>query len=170
MKTFFKSLSVAFSYLLLTACISSTSNDWQPIRGEVDQKSYAIGYETTAQTYQDRVSQHFDIRAFMKGADHWFNQKITLPIEQIRLGMFNRMLDGDVYAYNSGILYAEELQQNIQRLSPNCWGEVINTKSLMQGIFAAMSDVQKNRVRDDDYLREGTEQVLQQCVKTKKKK
>lgn len=148
--------------LFLTACSSHTR--WNPLNpAELDQKSYAIGYSTTAQTYQDRVNPSYDINAFMQGTDDWLKKKIALPIEQIRASLLNRMLDHNIYAYYSGVLYTAELQQNFTRLSPKCWG-VIEAGSLTQGIFEAMRDLQQKRLRDDDYLKQGTEEILHLCV------
>lgn len=164
MKLIIKSLSVAVAISVLTACGATKDSGWTPLSADqIDQKSYAIAYSATAQTYQDRVNESYDIQSFMRGADDWYNKKVTLPIEQIRASLLNRMLDHNVYAYYSGVLYASELQFNATRLSPKCW-EIAQPASMTQGIYDAMLDLQKNNVRDDEYLTKGAEQMLHLCV------
>ncbi|QGM81183.1 hypothetical protein [Otariodibacter oris] len=150
--------------LALSACSLNEPTGWTRLANDqIDQKSYAIGYGATAQTYLDRVNQSFDIDSFTRGVDDWYSQRVTLPIEQIRASLLNRMLDHDVYAYYSGVLYAAELQGNANRLSPKCWS-FVEPKSTTQGINDAMVDLQKNQVRDDDYIKEGAEEILHLCV------
>lgn len=164
MKTLLKSLTLVAALALLTACGSGKTSGWKRLaESDVDQKSYAIAYGATAQTYLDRVNASYDIDSFMHGVDDWFNKKVTLPIEQIRASLLNRMLDHNVYAYYSGVLYASELQQNAVRLSPKCW-EIVQPASMAQGIHDAMLDLQKNKVRDDEYIKKGAEQILHLCV------
>lgn len=164
MKSLLKSLLLVILLSALTACGTSKSGGWNRLsEDKIDQKSYAIGYATTSQTYLDRVNATYDIDAFMHGVDDWFTQKVNLPVEQIRSSLFNRMLDHNVYAYYSGVLYAAELQANSHRLSPNCW-QLVESKSIAQGIHDAMLDLQKNRVRDDEYIKNGAEQILHLCV------
>ena len=165
MKLHFKSLVLVSALFFITACSMTKSPSWKRLSDhEVDQKSYAIGYGATAQTYLDRVNESYDIDSFMNGASDWFNQKVTLPIEQIRASLLNRMLDHNIYAYYSGVLYAAELQQNSNRLSPTCWS-FVQPNSIAQGIHDAMLDLQKNKVRDDEYIKQGAEQILHLCVK-----
>lgn len=164
MKSIIKSLSVVVAITLLTACGATKTSGWTPLSSDqIDQKSYAIAYGATAQTYEDRVNESYDIQSFIRGADDWYNKKVTLPIEQIRASLLNRMLDHNVYAYYSGVLYASELQLNATRLSPKCW-EMAQPASMTQGIYDAMLDLQKNSVRDDEYLTKGAEQMLHLCV------
>lgn len=164
MKTLLKSLALVSVFAVLTACGSGKSGGWTRLAdSEVDQKSYAIGYAATAQTYLDRVNESYDINAFMHGADDWYSNKVALPVEQIRASLLNRMLDHNVYAYYSGVLYAAELQANSNRLSPKCWS-LVQPKSITQGIHDAMLDLQKNKVRDDEYIKNGAEQILHLCV------
>lgn len=164
MKSFVKSLFVIVALATLAACGSHKTSGWKRLNAaEIDQKSYAIGYGATAQTYLDRVNASYDIDAFMHGADDWYSQKVDLPIEQIRASLLNRMLDHNIYAYYSGVLYAAELQANANRLSPKCWA-IVESKSLSQGIHDAMLDLQKGSVRDDDYIKKGAEQILHLCV------
>ena len=165
MKSLLKSLVLISTILFITACSLTKNSTWQRLPdSEIDQKSYAIGYAATAQTYLDRVNQSYDIDSFMNGANDWFNKKVTLPIEQIQASLLNRMLDHNVYAYYSGVLYAAELQQNSNRLSPTCWS-FVQANSIAQGIHDAMLDLQKNKVRDDEYIKQGAEQILHLCVK-----
>ncbi|WP_373779072.1 hypothetical protein [Glaesserella sp.] len=162
MKSLFKSFFVVSALFVIAAC--SGKSGWNRIPdAEIDQKSYAIGYGATAQTYLDRVNENYDIDSFMQGVDDWFNKRVNLPIEQIRASLLNRMLDHDVYAYYSGVLYAAELQANSNRLSPTCWS-FVHTNSITQGIHDAMMDLQKNKVRDDEYIHKGAEQILHLCV------
>ncbi|WP_301098411.1 hypothetical protein [Otariodibacter sp.] len=150
--------------LVLSACSFNKPTGWTRLAdNEVDQKSYAIGYGATAQTYLDRVNESFDINSFIRGVDDWYSQRVTLPVEQIRASLLNRMLDHDVYTYYSGVLYAAELQGNANRLSPKCWS-FVEPKSTTQGINDAMVDLQRNQVRDDDYIKQGAEQILHLCV------
>lgn len=165
MKFGLKSLIALVSLCVLSACGSGKSSDWVRLSADqIDQKSYAIGYSTTALSYLDRVNEHYDINAFMHGADDWYRHKINLPVEQIRASLLNRMLDHPVYAYYSGVLYAAELQQNLSRLSPKCW-EAVEPKSVNQGIHDAMLDLkQTNQPRNDEYLQHGADMLSQLCV------
>lgn len=163
MKSLLKSLFIVSALFVIASC--SSKGGWKRIPdAEVDQKSYAIGYGATAQTYLDRVNESYDIDSFMHGVDDWFNKKVNLPIEQIRASLLNRMLDHDVYAYYSGVLYAAELQANANRLSPSCWS-FVHSVSITQGIHDAMLDLQKGKIRDDKYISDGAEQILHLCVK-----
>ncbi|MCK3654408.1 hypothetical protein A4G19_01080 [Pasteurellaceae bacterium Macca] len=159
-----KSWLALAALLVLTAC-SSKPSGWSRIPdSEVDQKSYAIAYGATGQTYADRVNESYDIPSFMRGVDDWFNNRVNLPVEQIRASLLNRMLDNNVFAYYSGVLYVAELQENFNRLSPTCWG-LVQTPSIAQGIHDAMLDIQKNKLRHDEYIQNGAEQILHLCVK-----
>lgn len=163
MKQHLKSCFFSLFALILVGCTASKSG-WKSLpASELDQKSYAVGYSATAQTYLDRVNQSYDIEAFIRGADDWLKNKVSLPVEQIRSALLNRMLDHEIYAYYSGVLYSAELKSNFARLSSHCWN-VIDAPSLTQGIFEAMTDLKNNRVRDDDYLKQGAEKILHLCV------
>ncbi|QIM67154.1 hypothetical protein A4G16_07095 [Mannheimia granulomatis] len=165
MKHFIKSILVFTTLSVLVAC-SSKNSSWTRLNdNEVDQKSYAIAYGATAQTYADRVNKSYDINAFMNGVNDWYTKKVTLPVEQIRAMTMNRMLDHNIYAYYSGVLYAADLQSNFNHLDPNCWG-LVQPTSITQGIHDAMLDLQKNKVRGDEYIKNGVEQILHLCVKT----
>lgn len=159
-----KSLFIISTLFVLAACSGSNSASWTRLsETEIDQKSYAIAYGATAQTYADRVNGSYDIDAFVRGVDDWFNQKVSLPIEQIRASLLNRMLDHNVYAYYSGVLHAADFQSKFNYLSPTCWG-FVQPPSLTQGIYDALVDIQKNQVRNDKYIQDGADQVLHLCV------
>lgn len=164
MKAVFKSMAVISAVALLSAC-STQSPSWKRLAdSEIDQKSYAITYAGTAQTYEDRVNESYDIASYTRGVDDYFNNKNTLPIEQIRASLLNRMLDNDVYAYYSGVLDAHSFKSKMNYLSPQCWA-LIDTPSATQGIIDAMTDLQKRQVRtNDDYIKQGADEILHQCV------
>ncbi|MFA9499110.1 hypothetical protein ACERCG_01420 [Mannheimia sp. E30BD] len=165
MKKAIKSILMITVVAFLAAC-SSNKGGWTRLNeAEVDQKSYAIAYGATAQTYKDRVNETYDINSFMNGVNDWYTKKVSLPVEQIRAMTINRMLDHNVYAYYSGVLYAADLQGNFNHLDPNCW-DLVQSTSMTQGIHDAMLDLQKNEVRSDDYIKNGVEQILHLCVKT----
>ncbi|VEI46885.1 Uncharacterised protein [Actinobacillus equuli] len=65
-----------------------------------------------------------------------------MPVEQIRAMILNRMMDHNIYAYYSGVLYAADLQGNFNHLDPECWN-LVQTPSMSQGIHDAMLDIQK---------------------------
>ena len=164
MKAVFKSLLAASVVLGLAAC-SSTPAGWKRIsEGEIDQKSYAVAYGSTAQTYEDRVNESYDIDSYIRGVDDYFNNKTELPIEQIRGSLLNRMLDHDVYAYYSGVLDAASFQSKANYLSPKCWN-LVHKPSVTQGIQDAMLDLQKGKARlNDEYIVKGADDFLHQCV------
>lgn len=164
MKAVFKSLLAASVVFSLAAC-SSTTSSWKRISdGEIDQKSYAVAYAGTAQTYEDRVNESYDIDAYIRGVDDYFNNKNTLPIEQIRGSLLNRMLDHDVYAYYSGVLDAASFQSKANYLSPKCWS-LVHKPSVTQGIQDAMLDLKQGKVRTGDaYIQKGAEDLLHECV------
>lgn len=157
---------LTFATLSILVACSSNQGSWSRLKeSDVDQKSYAIAYGATAQTYADRVNGSYDIDAFMNGVNDWYTKKVSLPVEQIRAMTMNRMLDHNIYAYYSGVLYAADLQGNFNHLDPNCWN-FVKSDSLTQGIHDAMLDLQKNTVRGDEYIKNGVEQILHLCVKT----
>ncbi|WP_150540187.1 hypothetical protein [Actinobacillus vicugnae] len=164
MKNVIKTMLVGFTLAVLAAC--STKSGWTRLsESEIDQKSYAIAYGATAQTYADRVNESYDINSFMNGVDDWYNKKVKMPVEQIRAIILNRMMDHNIYAYYSGVLYAADLQGNFNHLDPECWN-LVQTPSMSQGIHDAMLDIQKNTIRSDEYIHHGVEQILHLCVKT----
>lgn len=164
MKAIIKPLFI-FSTVAFVAACSSPSTGWKRIgENEIDQKSYAITYAGTAQTYEGRVNDSYDIVSYTKGVDDYFNNKNALPIEQIRGSLLNRMLDNDVYAYYSGILDAHSFKTKFTYLSPECWA-LIHLPSATQGINDAMIDLQKNQVRtNEEYIKQGADEILHQCV------
>lgn len=162
MKTLVKSLLLCATAVAVIGC--SSQSRWQRIsENEIDQKSYAIAYAGTAQTYEDRITATYDIDSYIRGVDDYFNNRTELPIEQIRGSLMNRMLDHDVYTYYSGILDANSFQNKANYLSPTCW-KLIDTKSATQGIQDALLDLQKGTVRHDDYIKAGADQILLECV------
>lgn len=164
MKNIIKTILISLTLAVLTAC--STTSGWTRLsESEIDQKSYAIAYGATAQTYADRVNESYDINAFINGVNDWYSKKIKMPVEQIRAMILNRMMDHNIYAYYSGVLYAADLQGNFNHLDPECWN-LVQTPSMSQGIHDAMLDIQKNKVRSDEYIHNGVEQILHLCVKT----
>lgn len=167
MKSLLKTLSFISVLVVLAACSSGAKKSaYQSLKpSEIDQMSYAVAYEATAQTYQGRVNESYDIESFIRGVDEWYKGEVKQPVEQIRAGLLNRMLDHNVYAYYSGVLFAADLQNNFSRLSTSCWQQ-IQPASMTQGIYDAMNGLQKGKVRNDDYLKQGAEQLLQLCVKS----
>lgn len=165
MKAGMKALFAAGT-VLMAGC-STQPAAWKQIKqNEIDQKSYAVAYAGTAQTYEDRVNASYDIESYVRGVDDYFNNKTTLPIEQIRGSLLNRMLDHNVYAYYSGVLDAASFQSKFNYLSPKCWS-LVDLPSVTQGVNDAMRDLQQGKVRsNDDYIKQGADQILHQCVET----
>lgn len=165
MKSLMKFLIVC-SLALLSAC-TSQKNTERLSETELDHKSYAIAYSVTGETYKDRVTPTYDIKAFINGVNDWYYHRIALPIEQIRAMTLNRLLDHNVYAYYSGAIFAAAFKQNVDYLDPNCWG-LLHKPSMAQAMDDAMHDLQVGKLRseDDPYIREGADQIIQLCVKT----
>lgn len=159
-----KTLSLAFVALVLAAC--SSKSNWTRLNdADIDQKSYAIAYGATVQTYTDRVNESYNVQAFINGVSDWYDNKVHLPVEQIKANVTTRLLDNKTYAYYSGALYAAELRGKFNHLDPACWN-YMQVPSVNQGIHDAMLDIQKGKTRDDEYIRNGAEQILHLCVKT----
>nr|WP_314740469.1 hypothetical protein [uncultured Haemophilus sp.] len=150
---------------LIAAC--SSKNEVLPrlSESELDQKSYAIAYSVTGQTYKDRVTKSYDIPAFISGVTNWYYNRVSMPIEQIQALTLNRLVDHKEYAYNSGIIFASAFQQKVDYLDPSCWG-LLHKPSMIQGMDDAMHDLQKDKLRDDAYIQNGADQIIQLCVKT----
>lgn len=164
MKNIVKSLALG-SVLFLTAC-SANKSGWKPVdKEELDHKSYAIAYSVTGQTYKDRVTSNYDINAFVNGANDWYYNRISMPIEQVQAHTLNRLMDHKEYAFYSGVMFASTFQQNVNYLDPNCWG-LLHKPSMVQAMNDAMHDLQKGKVRDDQYIREGADKIVQLCVRT----
>ncbi|AGH38029.1 hypothetical protein F542_14550 [Bibersteinia trehalosi USDA-ARS-USMARC-188] len=163
MKRVMKSCFLVGVGIWLAGCYSS-SNSWNRMDPQqIDQKSYAIAYAGTAQAYEDRVNGSYDIDSYIRGVDDYFNNRNSLPIEQIRGSLMNRFLDHNIYAYYSGIIDANSFQSKANYLSPKCW-KLIDTQSATQGIHDAMLDLQKGSVRNDNYIKQGADLILHECV------
>jgi DNA polymerase III, delta' subunit len=169
-----KKLSILFIAATLSACSLSS---YVPFMGSkktvinldadsIDQKSYATAYEATVETYRDRVHDNYNVNSFASGANDWYLGRILIPIEQIKEKLYSPQgQDSDIYAYYSGVIHAEALQTNFSKLNPQCWSH-INTPSLTQGIYDAMLDLQSGKVRseNDEYIVQGSEQLLKLCA------
>ena len=68
--------------VLLSACSNNTPSRLS--KDQIDDKSYAVSYGVTGQTYKDRVTANYDIASFTKGVSDWYYGKVNMPIEQIR--------------------------------------------------------------------------------------
>ena len=163
MKTLMKFLLIC-GVTILSAC-SSKNTPTRLSESELDHKSYAIAYSVTGQTYKDRVTPTYDINAFTQGVDDWYYNRISLPIEQIQAMTLNRLVDHKEYAYYSGVMFADAFKRNVDYLDKNCWG-LLHKPSMVQAMDDAMHDLQKGKVRDDQYIREGADKIIQLCVKT----
>ncbi|MDP8078455.1 hypothetical protein [Phocoenobacter skyensis] len=159
-------IQLFLSFILLftiTAC--NNSSPFQRLsKNKLDQKSYATGYGSAAQTYKDRVNETYDIDSFIRGVDHLYSNKITQSIQQVRENTLNKMLDHNIYAYYSGILFAASLKQNFNYLNDQCWN-LIEPKSITQGIYDAMYDLKNNKVKHNNYISQGYDEILHLCVK-----
>ncbi|OOF37290.1 hypothetical protein BKK49_11470 [Rodentibacter rarus] len=169
-----KKISILLFSIVLTACSSITA--YIPFMGDdkkvinldkdkIDQKSYSAAYEATVVTYKGRVNEHFYVDNFASGANDWYLGRILVPIKQIQDKLYSGGHDSDVYAYYSGVLHAEALQNNFNRLSPDCWRK-LDSPSVTQGIYDAMRDLKKGNVRsdDDDYIAKGSDELLKVCT------
>lgn len=172
-----KKLSLLFAVVVLSGCSSMSSmTDYIPFMGndkkvidldsdKIDQKSYAAAYEATVATYKGRVTENFYVDNFASGANDWYLGRILVPIKQIQDKLYTGGHDSDVYAYYSGVLHAEALQANFNRLSANCWSKV-DSPSVTQGIYDAMRDLKKGKERgeNDEYIAQGSEALLKACT------
>ena len=166
-----KKLSVITIVALLSACsftsyIPFVGNDKPVIdldKEKIDQKSYAVAYASTVQTYRGQVKKDYDVNSFASGAKDWYLGRILVPIEQIKEKL-SQGIDSNVHAYYSGVVFAHELQNNFSRLSATCWSN-IDRQSMTQGVYDAMLDVQKDKIRsdDDEYIVKGSEMLLNLC-------
>ena len=134
-----KKILVLLFSIVLAACSSVKVIDLD--KDKIDQKSYASAYEATVATYKGRVNENFYVDNFASGAN-----------------------DCDVYAYYSGVLHAEALQNNFNRLAPNCWNK-LDSPSVTQGIYDAMRDLKNGEERDenDEYMVKGSDELLKAC-------
>lgn len=172
-----KKISVLLFSITLAACSSISSmtsyipfmgNDKKVIdldKDKIDQKSYSAAYEATVATYKGRVNENFYVDNFASGANDWYLGRILVPIKQIQDKLYTGGHDSDVYAYYSGVLHAEALQNNFNRLSPTCWSKV-DSASVTQGIYDAMRDLQKGKERgeNDEYIAQGSDALLKACT------
>ena len=150
---------------LIAACSNKNSPLPRLSEAELDQKSYAIAYSVTGQTYKDRVTKSYDIPEFISGVTNWYFNRVSMPIEQVQALTLNRLVDHKEYAYYSGVIFASAFQQKVDYLDPSCWG-LLHKPSMIQGMDDAMHDLQKGKVRDDEYIQNGADQIIQLCVKT----
>ena len=175
----FKKISVLFFTLMLAGCSSwSSVTNYIPFMGndkkvidldkdKIDQKSYASAYEATIATYTGRVTKDYNyVDNFAQGAKDWYAGRILLPVKQIQEKLYDSGSghDSDVYAYYSGVLHAEALQNNFNRLQSGCWAK-LDADSVTQGIYDAMRDLRNGKVRseNDPYIAKGSDELLKTC-------
>ncbi|WP_439327808.1 hypothetical protein [Lonepinella sp. BR2357] len=167
-----KKLSLMLAVACLVGCSSVTS--YIPFMGsektvinldkeQIDQKSYAVAYSAAAQTYKGTVQADYDVNSFTSGVNDWYLGRILVSVEQVKAKLASG-IDSNVHAYYSGVVFASDLQNNFSRLSADCWSK-IDRPSMTQGIYDAMRDLQKDRVKseDDEYLSKGSEELLSVC-------
>ena len=93
----------------LSACSSVSWTSYIPFVGdskpvlnlnkdEIDQKSYAVAYASTVQTYRGQVKKDYDVNSFASGVKDWYSNRILVPIEQIK-GKLSQGIDSNVHAY-----------------------------------------------------------------------
>lgn len=168
----FKKISLITMVAILTACSSVTN--YVPFLGnskpvinldeeKIDQKSYAVAYASTVQTYKGQLKEDYDVNSFGNGVKQYYEGAILVPIDQVKAKLASG-IDSNVHAYYSGVVFASDLQTNFSRLSQICWSK-IDRPSMTQGIYDAMIDLKKDKVRseDDEYISKGSEQLLQTC-------
>lgn len=134
-------------------------------KDKIDQKSYATAYEATVASYKGRVNKDYNyVDNFAQGAKDWYAGRILLPIKQIQDKLYTGGHDSDVYAYYSGVIHAEALQNNFNRLQSGCWAKV-DADSVTQGIYDAMRDLRdgKERGENDPYIVKGSDELLKAC-------
>ncbi len=167
-----KNLSLVIVLACLSACSSVTSyipfmgNDKKVIdleEEQIDQKSYAVAYSATTQTYKGTVKEDYDVNSFTSGVNDWYLGRILVSVDQVKVKLASG-IDSNIHAYYSGVVFASDLQNNFSRLSKDCWSK-IDRLSMTQGIYDAMRDLQKDRTKseDDEYLSKGSEQLLSVC-------
>ncbi|MDG2916359.1 hypothetical protein P7M47_10305 [Bisgaard Taxon 10/6] len=168
----FKQFSLAALIAMTAAC--SSISDYVPFMGnskpvidleqdQIDQKSYAVAYASTVQTYKGQINDSYDVNNFASGVNDWNRNRILVPVEQIRAKLSSG-IDSNVHAYYSGVVFASDLQNNFSRLSKDCWSK-IDRPSMTQGIYDAMLDLKKGKARNenDEYISKGSEQLLDVC-------
>ncbi|MGV6988032.1 hypothetical protein ACWA5Z_03365 [Testudinibacter sp. P80/BLE/0925] len=159
-----KKVALITAALILAACSSKPVIDLAD--SQRDAKSYAIAYQTTVQSFDGIVDKNYEVDDFARGAQAWYRGDIKESVANMRDKLYNQLQDSNIYAFRSGVVFAGELQNNFSRLNSNCWSQ-LNKPSLTQGIYDAMRDLSKSRVRteNDPYLSAGTEQFLAVCQK-----
>lgn len=168
----FKKLSFIALFAMLSAC--SSVKNYVPFMGnskpvinldeeKIDQKSYAVAYASTVQTYKGQIKDDYDVNSFGNGVKQYYDGAILVPIEQIKAKLVSG-IDSNVHAYYSGVVFASDLQTNFSHLSKTCWSK-IDRPSMTQGIYDAMIDLKKGKARgeDDEYISKGSEQLLNVC-------
>ncbi|EIJ69046.1 hypothetical protein [Pasteurella bettyae] len=168
-----KKLSLVAMMAVLSACSTSWKTyvpfmgDNKPVinldKEQIDQKSYAVAYAATVQSYKGRINLDYDVNSFGSGVNDWYLKRILVPVEQIRNKLASG-LDSQLHAYYSGVVFAADLQNNFSRLSKTCWSK-IDPKSMTQGIYDAVIDLRKDKVRsdEDEYITKGSEDLLKVC-------
>ena len=168
----FKKISFIAMMAVLSACSSVTNyipfmGNSKPVinldEDKIDQKSYAVAYASTVQTYKGQVKDDYDVNSFGNGVKQYYEGAILVPIDQVKAKLASG-IDSNVHAYYSGVVFASDLQGNFSRLSQTCWSK-IDRPSMTQGIYDAMIDLKKGKARseDDEYISKGSEQLLQSC-------
>lgn len=171
----FKKFSILILAIILSACSSFTSytsyipfiGDSKPVinldEDQIDQKSYAVAYASTVQSYRGQVKEDYDVNSFASGVNDWYLGRILVPLEQIK-DKLSKGIDSSVHAYYSGVVFASDLQNNFSRLSNTCWSH-IDRPSMTQGIYDAMLDIRKDKIRsdEDEYIVKGSETLLSLC-------
>ena len=72
-----------------------------------------------------------------------------------------KVFDGYIYDYYSGIIFAADLQSNFQHL--NCWQQV-DIPTLEQAIYDALRDMKNQTAsHNQSWLDQASEQFAQQC-------
>lgn len=150
--------------LILTGCSSTPVIDLPD--SQRDAKSYAVAYQTTILSFDGIVDKHYEVDDFTRGVQAWYRGDIKHDIDSIRNQLYHQLQDSHTYAYHNGIVFAEDLRNNITHLNKDCWSK-LSKPSLTQGIYDAMRDLSHSRLRaeDDPYLATGTEQFLINCQK-----
>ena len=168
-----KKISVCFLIGSLSACSFSSYLPFSSAhkktvinleQSKIDKKSYATAYAATVETYEGRVDRDYYVNSFASGANDWYLGRILVPVEQIKEKLHKGGHDSNIYAYYSGVIHAAALQTNFGKLNAKCWS-YIDTPSVTQGIYDAMLDLQRGKVRseNDEYIVQGSEELLKLC-------
>lgn len=157
------SLTVLFC-MVLPSCQMFTKPVYDLAKKERQPAAYAIAYQSVGYTYAERVNKNYDVDAFARGARDWYENRINEDLTTLQQQLSAGWQDSDIFAYRSGAVFAAELEKNLVDISKECLPSM-HKPSLIQGIYDAMRDLQKNRSKDenDAYLEQGTEQFIQKC-------